>query len=128
MDDGDYVLGTHDEEIARLGVQHAVWRPRALDAWRRAGLSRGQRVIDFGCGPGYARLDLADVVGPPRGVVALDRSARFLEHLRRAADIRGLGQICALEADLAAKTKPHRERGGGAGGGRSFFFFFPAAR
>jgi len=103
MDDGDYVLGTHDEEIARLGVQHAVWRPRALDAWRRAGLSRGQRVIDFGCGPGYASLDLADVVGLRGEVVALDRSARFLEHLRRAADIRRLRQIRTLEADLAAE-------------------------
>jgi ubiquinone/menaquinone biosynthesis C-methylase UbiE len=103
MDDGDYVLGTHDEEIARLGVQHAVWRPRALDAWRRAGLTVGQRVIDFGCGPGYASLDLADVVGPRGEVVALDRSERFLQHLRRAADVRGLGQIRIHEADLAAE-------------------------
>jgi SAM-dependent methyltransferase len=32
-----------------------------------------------------------------------DRSSRFLKHLRRAADIRGLRQIRALEADLAAE-------------------------
>jgi hypothetical protein len=38
--DRDYVLCTHDEEIARLGLQHAVWRPRVLDAWRRAGITR----------------------------------------------------------------------------------------
>jgi hypothetical protein len=23
----DYVLGTHDAEIARLGLQHRIWRP-----------------------------------------------------------------------------------------------------
>jgi len=39
--DSDYVLGTHDEEIARLGIQHQVWRPHMLDAWARAGMTRG---------------------------------------------------------------------------------------
>ncbi len=38
----DYILGTHDDEIVRLGLQHRVWRPRALDAWRRAGFTTGQ--------------------------------------------------------------------------------------
>jgi hypothetical protein len=28
-----YVLGTHDEEISRLGLQHRAWRPRVLSAW-----------------------------------------------------------------------------------------------
>src|SRR5262249_55936375 len=53
----DYVLGTHDAEIARLGLQHRVWRPRVLDAWRRAGLTSGWTAVDVGCGPGYASLD-----------------------------------------------------------------------
>ena len=44
----DYVLGTHDEEVARLGVQHRVWRARALDAWLRAGIGPGQTAIDIG--------------------------------------------------------------------------------
>jgi hypothetical protein len=30
----DYVLGTDDGEIARLALQHQVWRPRVLRAWR----------------------------------------------------------------------------------------------
>jgi hypothetical protein len=25
----DYVLGTHDDEIARLGLPHSVWRARS---------------------------------------------------------------------------------------------------
>ena len=63
-DEKDYVLGTHDEEIARLGLQHRVWRPRVLDAWRRAGFTLGQTILDVGCGPGHATLDLAEIVGP----------------------------------------------------------------
>src|SRR5215831_3943110 len=98
--DREYVLGTHDEEIARLGLQHAVWRPRVLDAWRRAGFTREQQVVDFGAGPGYASLDLADVVGPAGEVLALDRSARFLSHLEGSARRRGVSQIRTREVDL----------------------------
>src|SRR5439155_25174453 len=75
----DYVLGTHDDEVARLGLQHRVWRPRSLDAWRRAGFTVGQTLLDIGCGPGWASADMAEIVGESGRVVAVDRSRRFLE-------------------------------------------------
>jgi ubiquinone/menaquinone biosynthesis C-methylase UbiE len=74
----EYVLGTGDEELARLGLQHRAWRLRALAAWRAAEIGPGQTVLDVGCGPGYASLDLAEMVGPCGRVVALDKSERFL--------------------------------------------------
>ena len=77
-----YVLGTHDEEIERLGLQHRVWRARMLEAWSEAGITEGSRVLDVGCGPGYATLDLAEIVGPTGTVVALERSERFLSFAR----------------------------------------------
>ncbi len=49
-----YVIGTHDAEIDRLGVQHRVWRPRVLEFWRESGITEGMTVIDAGCGPGHA--------------------------------------------------------------------------
>jgi SAM-dependent methyltransferase len=96
----DYVLGTHDDEIARLGLQHDVWRPRAYAAWQRAGFTIGQTVLDVGCGPGYATLDLAELVGPTGHVIAIDRSRRFLDSLdaRRAA--RGIDNVTTIESDL----------------------------
>src|SRR5205085_5527349 len=63
MSEKDYVLGTHDEELIRLGLQHRVWRPIVLDCWQRAGITIGKRVLDLGAGPGYAALDLAEIVG-----------------------------------------------------------------
>lgn len=96
----DYVLGTHDEEISRLALQHRVWRPRALDAWRRAGFTVGQTLLDVGCGPGHATLDLADIVGPSGRVVAIDRSRRFLDFLGAVRSQRGLNHIEPLEIDL----------------------------
>ncbi len=96
----DYVLGTHDAEVERLGLQHSVWRPRASLAWRRGGFTRGQTLIDVGCGPGYAAVDLAGIVGPEGRVLALDRSRRFLDVVEHAAKTRGLPQIEAIECDL----------------------------
>ncbi len=102
----DYVLGTHDEEIERLALQHRVWRPRALDAWRRAGFTVGQTILDIGCGPGHASLDLAEIVGPEGRVVALDRSRRFLDALEGARRHRGLANITAHEIDLDEEALP----------------------
>ncbi|HEX7088528.1 MAG TPA: methyltransferase domain-containing protein [Longimicrobiales bacterium] len=102
----EYLLGTHDEEVARLGLQHRVWRPRALDAWRRAGFTVGQTLLDVGCGPGYATLDLAEIVGPGGRVVAVDRSRRFLDVLEQARARRGLENIEAHQLDLDEAALP----------------------
>ena len=104
--DRDYVLGTHDQEIARLALQHRVWRARALDAWRRAGFTVGQTLLDIGCGPGYATLDLAEIVGPSGRVIAMDRSRRFLDALEAARAPRGLDNIQAHELDLDEADLP----------------------
>ena len=104
--DRDYVLGTHDEEIERLGLQHSVWRPRAADAWRRAGFTAGQTLLDVGCGPGYATLDLAGIVGPGGRVVGIDRSRRFLDAAAAAASARGIGHVEWIEQDLDEHDLP----------------------
>jgi len=96
----DYVLGTHDEEIERLGLQHRVWRPHASAAWRRAGFDVGHTLLDVGCGPGYASLDLAEIVGREGRVVAVDRSRRFLDTLEARARVRGIENIETHERDL----------------------------
>ena len=98
--DRDYVLGTHDDEIARLGLQHNVWRPRAHEAWQQAGFTIGQTIIDVGCGPGYATLDIAEMVGNDGRVVAVDRSRRFLDALQPVAKQRGLTNVSVIESDL----------------------------
>src|SRR5262249_40374630 len=100
MTERDYVLGTHDEEIARLGLQHRVWRDRVLDAWRRAGIGAGQTVIDAGCGPGWATLDLAEIVGPSGRVLAIDRSQRFIDALEAQISARGLTNVSTAVGDL----------------------------
>ena len=92
----DYVLGTADQEVARLGIQHRVWRRHALDGWFDAGFTAGQTIVDVGCGPGYATADLADIAGSRGRVIAIDRSRRFLNEIREAAR----DNVTVVEADL----------------------------
>ena len=82
----DYVLGTHDQEVARLGLQHRVWRPTVLECWRNAGITTGWRVVDVGAGPGYATVDLAEIVGPTGEVLGIDCTTAFLDIANRERD------------------------------------------
>ncbi|MGZ8419711.1 MAG: class I SAM-dependent methyltransferase [Allosphingosinicella sp.] len=101
MSERDYVLGTNDEEVWRLGLPHRVWRPQMLDAFRRAGIGPGAAVIDVGAGPGFAATDLAEIAGPSGRVLALERSRRFLDVLADRARRLGLANIEAREQDVA---------------------------
>lgn len=103
-EDRDYVVGTHDAEIERLRLQHHLWRHRVLDCWRRAKLRPGYRVADIGAGPGYASLDLAELVGPTGHVHAVERSRRFLSVLSATLQERRIGNVTAEEADLKLVT------------------------
>ena len=110
--DRDYVLGTHDEELVRLGLQHRVWRPHALRAWMAAGFTIGDTIVDVGCGPGHAALDLAEITGAGGRVVAVDRSRRFLTALETAAAARGVRHIQTVECDLDRDPLPNVEADG----------------
>ena len=107
-DHGSYVLGTHDEELHRLGLQHAVWRPRTLAGWRRAGITQGVRVLDVGAGPGFATADLAEIVGSTGFVMAVEKSARFVQSIEQRLASRKLQNAEAHAVDLMTQPIPGR--------------------
>src|SRR5438128_6389300 len=104
--DRDYVLGTHDEELARLGLQHRVWLPVVLDCWQRAGVTVGKRVLDVGAGPGYATVDLAEIVGSTGEVIALERSQNFIRAMEQACRERSLANVKIHKMDLVTDELP----------------------
>jgi SAM-dependent methyltransferase len=104
--DRDYVLGTHDEELARLGLQHRVWRPVVLDCWQRAGITVGSRLLDVGAGPGYAAVDLAEIVGHLGEVTALERSQNFVRAIETTCHARSLTNVKIHELDLMTDDLP----------------------
>lgn len=106
-DRSDYLLGSGDAELRRLAFQHRVWAEPTTALWRRAGFGRGNALLDLGCGPGFASLDLAHLVGPEGRVVAADASRGFLDHAAALAAAQGVDwltpvQVDALDLDLGA--------------------------
>lgn len=110
---GEYVLGVNALELNRLGLQHRLWSDAAHELWRRAGIQPGTRVLDIGCGPGFAALDLAQIVGalspglgdrpaPEGSVTAVDESAAFLEYLDAQCRARGIANVRTVRGDAAA--------------------------
>lgn len=109
----DYVLGTHNEEHARLGMQHSLWREFALDAWKRAGIGAGSRVVDVGAGPGFATMDLADIVGATGHVTAVELSSKFAQVVKDQATARGLNNVSVQIVDLMHEDIPLTNAGAG---------------
>jgi SAM-dependent methyltransferase len=102
----DYLLGTNEDELRRLGLQHSVWRPVVLTCWQQAGITVGSRVLDAGAGPGFATVDLAELVGPTGEVAAVERSARFVQAGKAACRARGLDHVRFYELDLMTDPLP----------------------
>lgn len=80
-----YILGTDSAELHRLGLQHQIWASEARRGWEIAEFGPGQTLLDLGCGPGYCSRDLAYMVGDTGKVIGVDRSASFINFLRRDA-------------------------------------------
>ena len=102
----EYVLGTQDAELRRLGFQHRLWSRQAAEAWEIAQFRPGQRLIDVGCGPGFATTELAQLVGLDGGVVGVDASERFINYLRARAAAISLPQIEARVGDVQQLDLP----------------------
>ena len=83
MSANDYVLARFSGEIERLGFQYRLWSPATYALWQRGGLGAGAQVLDAGCGPGFATLDLSERVGAQGHVTAFDRAAEYLRHLEQ---------------------------------------------
>ncbi len=80
-----YILGTDQEELFRLGIQHQVWAEEAQKGWKTANFKPGQTLLDLGCGPGYCTKELAFLVGNQGKVIGIDKSAGYINFLKNIA-------------------------------------------
>lgn len=85
-----------DDQIRPLGV-------RAMD---RAAISRGERVLDVGCGCGDTALEIARRVGPTGAVLGVDISTMMLERARQAAHDAGIAHAQFQNADAQTHAIP----------------------
>jgi len=59
-----------------------------------------------GAGPGYATVDLAEIVGPTGEVIALERSQNFVRAMEEACRARSLTNVKIHEIDLMTDDLP----------------------
>ncbi len=60
-------------------------------------IAPGDTAVDYGCGPGFFTLPMAEMVGPDGLVVAVDLQAAMLERLRLRAERAGLAARIRLQ-------------------------------
>jgi SAM-dependent methyltransferase len=79
---GPYVLATGEAATYRLRILHSLYGPGTRRVLLEAGLQRGMRVADLGCGVGMVTALLAELVGAEGHVVGIDASAAQLAQAR----------------------------------------------
>ena len=94
-----YFLGTDDEELARLGYQHRMWGADCGRLWKKAGFTFGHKILDLGSGPGWASMELSQMVGPSGSIVAFDRSQKYLQYLHKQIESSAIKNIETKHGD-----------------------------
>src|SRR5262249_54917865 len=59
-----YALGHSEQELERLSRQAEIFEPFTRQLLQQAGISRGMRVLDVGCGSGDVSFLASELVGP----------------------------------------------------------------
>jgi ubiquinone/menaquinone biosynthesis C-methylase UbiE len=80
---GGYILGNRDSEITRLEIQATLFEPLTKQTLLNAGLKKGMRCIDIGCGSGSVTRLMATMVGKTGHVVGVDIDKRYLQYCNR---------------------------------------------
>ena len=82
-DDKPYILGTDNEEIKRLELQHKIWLSEAKTGWFSANFSKNNTILDLGSGPGTCSKELAKIVGTDGKIIAVDKSSHYIQHIKK---------------------------------------------
>jgi SAM-dependent methyltransferase len=99
-----YILGHSSEEQRRLDQQGLTLRPFTERLLAAAGIGRGMRVLDVGCGTGDVTLLAAEFVGPEGHVLAVDRASAVLETAASRVAARGWSHVAFVQDDIATMT------------------------
>jgi 2-polyprenyl-3-methyl-5-hydroxy-6-metoxy-1,4-benzoquinol methylase len=96
-----YALGHSEQELQRLSRQGQALGPFTRQLFQQAGISRGMRVLDVGCGSGDVAFLAADLVGPSGKVVGVDRERKAIDWANARANSQGTTNVNFVEGDPA---------------------------
>jgi len=96
-----YVLGHSEDELRRLTAQANFFGELTAGIFSKAGIGRGLRVLDLGCGAGDVTFLVAELVGPAGNVIGIDKSGQAIETARARAAAIGLTNVAFMQRELA---------------------------
>jgi SAM-dependent methyltransferase len=99
------VLATGEAAAYRLRILHGIYGPGTRRVLLEAGLWRGTRIADVGCGVGMVTGLLAEFVGAEGQVVGIDASAAQLAQARQRLDTR-YTNVQLIEASATSTGLP----------------------
>ncbi len=101
---GEYIFGYTDKELLRLELQAELFEKESKRTLELAGIKKGMKCIDIGCGIGYTSIILAELVGSDGDVTAIDISPEPLAIAKRNAERRGIKNIEFVLNDINDPT------------------------
>jgi ubiquinone/menaquinone biosynthesis C-methylase UbiE len=98
-----YVLGNLENEIARLEIQSAFFEQLTKQTLSRAGIRKGMRCLDIGCGSGSVTQILAEMVGKSGHVTGTDVDEKYI---RYCLDYKPQPNIDFIQDDIYNSSLP----------------------
>src|SRR5215472_5669609 len=102
MDDTAYAFGRSHAEYDRLIEQAELFRPLTQRMLLAAGVTRGMRVLDVGCGVGDVSFLVASLVGQNGSVVGIDLDGEALKLAEERRIASGIDNVEFRQSDASA--------------------------
>lgn len=87
-----------ESEIVRLEYQAKVRWSYEAPLLRSSGLSKGSKIADFGCGPGFITMYLSDEVGIEGEVIGVEQNTNLAERARNY--VQGRNYVKIIQGDV----------------------------
>ena len=97
--DATYTLGRTSHETTRLIEQSRIYGDSTQRLCKRAGITKGMRVLEIGSGAGDVALMLAKLVGQEGQVVGVDVNSVILKTARQRATEADVGNVEFIAGD-----------------------------
>ena len=105
----DYLLAVGEAAARRLLMLDEIFGPHSRELVVRAGLTKGMRVADIGCGTGLVSLWIAAQLGARGSVTGVDMSGEQLRIVEKNAVAAGLTNISFQEASVYETNLPRAQ-------------------
>jgi SAM-dependent methyltransferase len=101
-----YALATGAAAVRRLHSLHDIYSPAGRRVLLAAGLRKGMKVADFGCGVGVVTRMLAEMVGPSGSVTGIDVNGQQLTEAAEWCESQGVMNTTFVNADACRTGLP----------------------